>query len=224
MIKNQNSNPLSNILIIPNVISKKGLKKLKEHIQKSGVEDLSVFDPHKSNQTRESHWRVDKNIRDTQCVSMSGIENQLEQLFRETVKEIINPFYGIEVTSSELPQILSYSPGGHYKPHVDAEAVWKSPKGELLWKKSVDRDLSIIFYLNDDFEGGEFVFPELRVRVRPEPGMLVCFPSNHFYLHGVEPVTKGKRYSIVTWAKVRGYPSLSEINDKLSKQYGVPVS
>jgi hypothetical protein len=38
----------------------------------------------------------------------------------------------------------------------------------------------------------EILFPDLKIRVRPEPGMLVCFPSNHHYKHGVEPVTKGK--------------------------------
>jgi predicted 2-oxoglutarate/Fe(II)-dependent dioxygenase YbiX len=80
-----------------------------------------------------------------------------------------------------------------------------------------------VFYLNDDFEGGDFVFPELKVRVRPEPGMMVCFPSNHQYMHGVEPVTRGKRYSIVTWATVKGQPSMDEINTQLSQQYGVHV-
>ena len=53
--------------------------------------------------------------------------------------------------------------------------------------------------------------------------MLVGFPSTHFYRHGVEPVTKGKRYCIVCWATVKGNPSMKEINDNISKQYGVPV-
>ena len=73
-----------------------------------------------------------------------------------------------------------------------------TPEGEKIWKKSTDRDLSMVFYLNDDFEGGDFIFPEHHIRVRPKPGMMICFPSSHHYLHGVEPVTRGKRYSIVT--------------------------
>ena len=71
--------------------------------------------------------------------------------------------------------------------------------------------------------GGDFIFPEHHIRVRPEPGMLVCFPSSHHYMHGVEPVTRGKRYSIVCWATVKGVPSLEDINLQLSQQYGVPV-
>ena len=88
----------------------------------------------------------------------------------------------------------------------------------------MDRDISIIFFLNDEFEGGDLVFPELRIRIKPEPGMLVCFPSNHHYLHGVEPVTKGHRYSIVTWATVKGFLSMEEQNKQLSGKYGISVT
>ena len=216
-------NPLSYILIRPNVINPEGLQELITHIKSSPAEDLSVFDPDKTNATGKTSWIVDKQTRDTQIVPMGNLFPKIEQLLRHAVKEIINPFYQCEVHSSEIPQVLSYGIGGHYKPHIDGESIWVTPRGEKIWKKSTDRDISMVFYLNDDFEGGDFVFPELKVRVRPEPGMMVCFPSNHQYVHGVEPVTRGKRYSIVTWATVKGQPSMDEINTQLSQQYGVHV-
>ena len=216
-------NPLSYVLIRPNVINSQGLQELVSHIKSSPAEDLSVFDPDKTNATGKTSWIVDKQTRDTQIVPMGPLFPKIEDLFRNAVREIINPFYQCEVDSSEIPQVLSYGIGGHYKPHIDGESIWMTPRGEKIWKKSTDRDLSIVFYLNDDFEGGDFIFPELKIRVRPEPGMMVCFPSNHHYSHGVEPVTKGKRYSIVSWATVKGFPSMNEINQQLSKEYGVPV-
>jgi predicted 2-oxoglutarate/Fe(II)-dependent dioxygenase YbiX len=216
-------NPLSYILIRPNVINPEGLQELITHIKSSPAEDLSVFDPEKTNATGQTSWIVDKQTRDTQIVPMNHLYPKIEDLFRNTVKNIINPFYQIEVDSSEIPQILSYGIGGHYRPHIDGESIWMTPRGEKIWKKSTDRDLSMVFFLNNDFEGGDFVFPELKVRVRPEPGMMVCFPSNHHYSHGVEPVTKGKRYSIVSWATVKGFPSMDEVNQKLSQEYGVSV-
>ena len=216
-------NPLSYVLIRPNVINPQGLQELVNHIKTSSAEDLSVFDPDKTNATGQTSWIVDKQTRDTQIVPMGNLFPKIEQLLRHAVKEIINPFYQCEVHSSEIPQLLSYGIGGHYKPHIDGESIWVTPRGEKIWKKSTDRDISMVFYLNDDFEGGDFVFPELKVRVRPEPGMMVCFPSNHQYMHGVEPVTRGKRYSIVTWATVKGQPSMDEINTQLSQQYGVHV-
>jgi predicted 2-oxoglutarate/Fe(II)-dependent dioxygenase YbiX len=42
-------------------------------------------------------------------------------------------------------------------------------------------------------------------------------------MHGVEPVTRGKRYSIVTWSTVKGLPSMKDINRDLSEKYGVNV-
>jgi Rps23 Pro-64 3,4-dihydroxylase Tpa1-like proline 4-hydroxylase len=190
-------NPLSYILIKPNVINEYGLREIREHIERTNKTDLSVFDPFKSNQTGGKEWIVNK--------------------------EVINPFYGIEITESEVPQILSYSIGGHYTPHIDGESLWQAPDGEVIWKKSTDRDISIVLYLNDDFEGGDFVFPDHHIRVRPEPGMLVCFPSNHHYKHGVEPVIRGNRYSIVCWATARGFPTMDEINRDLSQKYGILV-
>jgi predicted 2-oxoglutarate/Fe(II)-dependent dioxygenase YbiX len=216
-------NPLSYILIRPNVINPEGLQELVTHIKSSPAEDLSVFDPDKTNATGKTSWIVDKQTRDTQIVPMGPLYPKIEDLFRNTVKNIINPFYQVEVDSSEIPQILSYGIGGHYRPHIDGESIWMTPRGEKIWKKSTDRDLSMVFFLNNDFEGGDFVFPELKVRVRPEPGMMVCFPSNHHYMHGVEKITKGKRYSIVTWATVKGFLSMDEVNQQLSQEYGVPV-
>ena len=216
-------NPLTNILIRPNVISPEGVRELVDHIKRSPCEDLSVFDAEKTNRTGETSWQVDKKTRDTQIVPMGPLFPKIEGLLRHAVKEVINPFYGIQINTSEMPQVLSYGVGGHYKPHIDGESIWVTPKGEHIWKKSTDRDISMVFYLNDDFEGGDFIFPEHHIRVRPEPGMLVCFPSSHHYMHGVEPVTRGKRYSIVCWATVKGVPSLEDINLQLSQQYGVPV-
>ena len=217
-------NPLSYILIRPNIINETGLREIRHYIETSQKTDLSVFDPQKSNETGTKQWRVDKNVRDTQHVEMGPLFPKIVDLFKDTVREIINPFYGVQISQSEVPQILSYSVGGHYCPHLDGESLWQTPKGELIWKKSTDRDLSMVFYLNDDFEGGDFIFPDLKIRIRPEPGMLICFPSNRHYKHGVEPVTKGKRYSIVCWAQVKGFQTMEEQNRELSQKYGILIN
>ena len=49
-------NPLSNILVRRNAINEHGLREMMNHIQGAPVEDLSVFDPIKSNETGETHW------------------------------------------------------------------------------------------------------------------------------------------------------------------------
>jgi len=59
--------------------------------------------------------------------------------------------------------------------------------------------LSVVGQLNEDFEGGEFVMWGDKV-IEFESGDLIIFPSNFVYPHRVEPVTKGSRYSYVSWA------------------------
>jgi predicted 2-oxoglutarate/Fe(II)-dependent dioxygenase YbiX len=54
-----------------------------------------------------------------------------------------------------------------------------------------------VCYLNDDFEGGRTLFPALDYAVTPEAGRAVLFPST--YLHGSEPVIKGRKFVLVSW-------------------------
>jgi predicted 2-oxoglutarate/Fe(II)-dependent dioxygenase YbiX len=218
------NNLLTNILIAPNVISKEGVAFIIEHAKRQQKEDLSVFDPEQSNKSGNTKFSVDKKVRDTQMIDLEDIASEIIDLYRNVVTNVINPFYEFEVKDSELPQLLHYGIDGHYMPHCDGESLWKPPGNEpLIWRKSTDRDLSTVLFLNDEFEGGDFVFPELRVRVRPEPGMLVCFPSTHEYLHGVEPVTKGTRYSIVNWMTVKGFPSMEDETNMINHKYNIGI-
>jgi predicted 2-oxoglutarate/Fe(II)-dependent dioxygenase YbiX len=59
--------------------------------------------------------------------------------------------------------------------------------------------LSILGALNDDYEGGELVFWESEA-IHLKAGSIMIFPSNFMYPHKVMPVTKGTRYSYVSWA------------------------
>ena len=59
--------------------------------------------------------------------------------------------------------------------------------------------LSVICLLNDDYEGGELVFFEDKV-LTPSQGDVLIFPSNFLFPHEVNPITKGIRYSVVSWS------------------------
>lgn len=51
-------------------------------------------------------------------------------------------------------------------------------------------------FLNDDYEGGELVFPEIKVSLKPKAGSLVFFPG-YLTRHGVNKVTSGTRINIL---------------------------
>jgi len=86
--------------------------------------------------------------------------------------------------------VLKYEVGGHYVAHVDHH-------------REEPRTLSFIFFLNDDYEGGNvnLFLPneQNKMVIKKKAGRLIIFPSNFLYLHAVEPVTSGVRYTVVSW-------------------------
>jgi Rps23 Pro-64 3,4-dihydroxylase Tpa1-like proline 4-hydroxylase len=83
-------------------------------------------------------------------------------------------------------EINKYEVGEYYDTHIDD-----------IPSKQFDRILSIVIYLNDDYEGGELEFPFLKYK--PTQGSGILFPSNWMYPHKSLPVIKGTKYSLVTW-------------------------
>jgi len=83
-------------------------------------------------------------------------------------------------------QLLRYKEGDQYPLHYDGPT-------------ETGRHISAILYVNDDYEGGELVFPLHNIWIKPKAGTLVMFPSSWAYQHIAQPVTKGMKYAIVTW-------------------------
>jgi len=215
---------LANVLIQPKVLNSDAIDFLINHAKNSIQEPMGVFDLEKANTLQKEHQsKDDPSSRIVKAADITTIIPQIKELYDNIVHNIINPFYKFKIRDSEMPQLLVYEPGGHYKAHYDAVAQWKNPDGTIIWKKSVDRDISTVLFLNDDFEGGEFVFPELRVRIRPEPGLLIAFPSTQFYAHMVEPVISGTRYAMVNWMTVQGYKTKAEVDKEIEDKYGIKV-
>jgi Rps23 Pro-64 3,4-dihydroxylase Tpa1-like proline 4-hydroxylase len=82
--------------------------------------------------------------------------------------------------------VLKYSTGTEYKAHYDGGT-------------ETHRSVSVIFYLNESYEGGELEFTNFNLKIKPEAGSMLIFPSNYAYTHIAHPVTDGTKYAIVTW-------------------------
>jgi len=108
--------------------------------------------------------------------------------------------WGLEHSAVESIQIGKYPKGGHYNWHVDGLGITthNTPDNKLLNGKT--RKISFVLWLNDNFEGGEFEFHNSHIKdnvIIPSIGTIICFPS--WVMHRVKRVTKGTRYSAVSW-------------------------
>ena len=89
-------------------------------------------------------------------------------------------------------KFIRYHPGQQMQTHCDhISSLFEGGHGIPV--------LSIIGLLNDDYEGGDLIMFEDK-KIDTKKGDLMIFPSNFLYPHEITPVTKGVRYSFVSWA------------------------
>lgn len=94
------------------------------------------------------------------------------------------------ITHANQADYLRYDVDGHYHAHVDT----------FIEPDSLEcRKLTVLIFLNDDFEGGKFYIQNSSEKFYPPQNVGTCLVFPSFMLHGVEPVTKGVRRSVVTW-------------------------
>ena len=132
--------------------------------------------------------------------SDQDIETFVNSICKHIYTNVVEPYYNVKIAWFEVPHLLRYSTGGNYIAHSDCEN-WDPQKD--CWVKGVDRDYSSVLYLNSDFTGGSLTFPYLNLRLHPQAGMLVTFPSDHRFLHAAEKTLSGQRYAFVTWAATK---------------------
>jgi predicted 2-oxoglutarate/Fe(II)-dependent dioxygenase YbiX len=149
--------------------------------------------------TKENPNPVIKKIRNTKSndfdtTTYSGIhwKNFLFHYILEHYNMYKKSFPLVQIERMSNIDPLLYEEGGFYKMHTDHHG-------------NFPRTLSVIIFLNNDYEGGKLNFHsplednKIFLEVEPKPGRLVMWPSNFLYPHSVSPVTKGKRYTIVSW-------------------------
>jgi hypothetical protein len=146
-----------------------------------------------------------KQIRDTDSIAIPYIDHidenflDLQDAFKKTLSNIfyseIGPlekdymiFYGVNVLEHDSYEILKYGKGQHFVDHIDDGPIYH-------------RRISTVYYLNDNYEGGEINFPRFNISYKPKANELLIFPSTYVYLHSVSEVKSGLRYAVVSWIK-----------------------
>lgn len=127
------------------------------------------------------------------AVSETGKEiyDSCDKLVRSAIHEYRKMFrINEEIKSAETFGLLRYKPGEKYNLHYDGGT-------------ETARAVSVLIYLNEDYDGGEIEFPNFNLKIKPKAGTLILFPSNYAYAHIAHPVRSGTKYVIATWLKDR---------------------
>jgi len=98
---------------------------------------------------------------------------------------------------AETVLLARLGPGGRHRRHADN--CRQNACGEWEPNHTTQRVVSAIHYLNDDLEGGEIVFEQHDLVIKPLQGLLLMFPSDQHHVHEVWPVRAGHRYTLAIW-------------------------
>jgi uncharacterized protein (TIGR02466 family) len=122
------------------------------------------------------------------------VTNKLQSFFEKCAHEYLNTVAPNKFDLQSLTRIRfnRYKVGTNMKGHHDH--IHTIFDGE---KKGVPI-LSFLALLNNDFEGGDFLMFDGK-KLKLVAGDVIVFPSNFLYPHAVTTITKGTRYSCVSW-------------------------
>ena len=113
---------------------------------------------------------------------------------KSQVKDNIEQNYNVQCLDDEI-HFLHYQNDSYYKSHIDGQFIENG-----VAKRGIDRDITAVLYLNDDYNGGEIFFDFFNISIKPKTGDILAYPTSFEYKHGVNKVV-GERYAIVFWFK-----------------------
>jgi prolyl 4-hydroxylase len=109
---------------------------------------------------------------------------------------------GYPMQHLEAPMVLHYNVGQQITPHFDFIDAQAADYAEQI-REHGQRMITFLFYLNDDYDGGETTFPELGIVHRGKAGSGLYFVNAHSdltpdrrMLHTGSPPTRGEKWIV----------------------------
>ena len=173
------------IVVLNNLTNKDFIELIKKYIDKKAISKLSTFGGDTEHTRNVFGHSLRKN-----SISDKIFFKHIDRVIKQHYSHYKFKFPYIKTSNLNQIDLLKYEVGGKYEIHTDHS-------------HQTQRTLTFILNLNEDYDGGDFVFynqdnTEMK-RVNCKTATCIMFPSNFQYPHRIEPITKGTRYSIVAW-------------------------
>ena len=137
--------------------------------------------------------------------SNNGIDDKIENITSKITK--------LPIANQEHTSVIRYEKGQEYKKHWDYfHPNTPEYKKYVLNKSYGNRPMTVLFYLNDSYEGGETFFEKDNILITPKAGMCVSWVNmftpdeyNIRSLHAGLPVKSGKKYIATKWIREKKF-------------------
>ena len=106
----------------------------------------------------------------------------------DPIEKDYKEYYNIFPEWHDVYGIMKYGPGQGFINHVDDGTEYH-------------RRVSVVYYLNDNYTGGEINFPRFNIKLKPKANQIIIFPSTYVYNHSVSPIIEGDKYAVVSWLR-----------------------
>lgn len=136
----------------------------------------------------------------------------------ERLKKEVDAFFRVDAWPTS-PAMVRWLPGQLQMPHADKELHLGDHAGQpndFPWY-----DLAGLFYVNDDYEGGELYFPNQDIQFKPKAGAAYFFPGDMNFIHGVTEIKSGIRYTVPFFWTIRKHYTEEEWQQKMIEEGGV---
>ncbi len=114
----------------------------------------------------------------------SSLRKTITDLGFDFANEYFSKFGGFDYDLKiEAIEVLRYPDGTFCNTHTDKELITDNERQDITKLM-----LSMILFLNDDYDGGELTFKDQNLVVNPQKGKLVVFPCSFLVPHAVSRV------------------------------------
>lgn len=176
----------------------------------------------------KEEWEIHKQNPETDFGKKGPVVDYINDLFYETTKLYVEDNKtSIDNWVFEGWNVAKYKTNTEYEyammHHTDYQREFSHNPGSKF-------AVTAVFYLNDDYEGGEVMFRFLDPEdinvikedysYKPQAGDIVVFMSGHPHYHGVRAISKGEKYIVRTYWRYNypGHPLWLKLQEKYGKE------
>lgn len=142
-----------------------------------------------------------ENIRNSKQCWISKNDSLVKSMFDK-----ISNMFNIPLENAEDLQVVRYLPNQYFNEHHDS-CCDNNDKCHVFIKNGGQRKLTVLIYLNNEFEGGNTYFKNLNLKFKPPTGYAIIFfplangtnKCHPLALHAGMPVTKGVKWIANLW-------------------------